>query len=40
MSGGKDGAGAKGGNKMVVIGGFGFGGDADGDPVGGTDGGI
>ena len=40
MSGGKVEAKAKGGNKMVGTGGFGFGGDADGVPGGRIDGGV
>ena len=39
VSGRKMDIGAKGGNKMVVTGGFGVGGDTDGGPGGGTDGG-
>ena len=38
MSGGEAEVGAKGGNTMVVTGGFGFGGDADIKPGGGGDG--
>ena len=37
MSGGKSEAGTKGGNAMVVTGGFGFGRDSGGSPGGGSD---